>query len=272
MERARGLLRARRGAARHGAEPPPPAPHPRGDGAARRLRRGLDPQREGEGAARRPPDRRRRGWRRRWCAGSTRPGAVRGRGRCPATARSRGCAPASATETFVALRLWIDNWRWAGVPFYLRTGKRLPAKATEIVVQFRPAPHPILDTVEGDLPAPNLLVLRIQPEEGISLCFEAKVPGLRGPLRPVSMDFRYHDGLRALARPRPTSDSCSTPCWATPRSSRAATRWRPPGRSWTRCWGAARVQRRCRGAVPRRELGPARGGRAPGREPPLARR
>jgi glucose-6-phosphate 1-dehydrogenase len=99
----------------------------------------------------------------------------------------------SATETYAALRLWIDNWRWAGVPFYLRTGKRLPAKRTEIAVRFRAPPHPVLDAVEHDQPEQNLLVLRIQPEEGISLFFEAKVPGLRGPLRPVSMDFGYCD-------------------------------------------------------------------------------
>jgi glucose-6-phosphate 1-dehydrogenase len=97
----------------------------------------------------------------------------------------------SRTETFAALRLFVDNWRWAGVPFYLRTGKRLPARATEMVVRFRPAPHPILDLVEGDVPEPNALVLRVQPEEGISLFFEAKVPGMRGSLRPVSMDFDY---------------------------------------------------------------------------------
>jgi glucose-6-phosphate 1-dehydrogenase len=99
--------------------------------------------------------------------------------------------PASRTETFAALRVWIDNWRWADVPFYLRTGKRLPAKVSEVVVRFRPAPHPILDRVEGDRPEPNTLVLRIQPEEGISLFFEAKVPGMEGPLKPVAMDFDY---------------------------------------------------------------------------------
>lgn len=102
-----------------------------------------------------------------------------------------GVSPGSRTETFAALRLHVENWRWAGVPFYLRTGKRLPSKVTEIVVRFRPAPHPILDMVEGDVPAPNTLVLRIQPEEGISLFFEAKVPGLAGRLQPVSMDFDY---------------------------------------------------------------------------------
>ncbi|HEX6910629.1 MAG TPA: glucose-6-phosphate dehydrogenase [Longimicrobium sp.] len=97
----------------------------------------------------------------------------------------------SRTETFAAVRLTVDNWRWAGVPFYLRTGKRLPAKASEVVIRFRAAPHPVHDLVHGDPPAPNALVLHIQPDEGISLFFEAKVPGLRGPLKPVSMDFDY---------------------------------------------------------------------------------
>ena len=106
-----------------------------------------------------------------------------------------GVAAGSRMETFAALRLWVDNWRWAGVPFYLRTGKHLADRATEIAIQFRPAPNPILDTVEQDCPDPNTLILRIQPEEGISLFFEAKVPGLSGPLRPVSMDFSYQNSF-----------------------------------------------------------------------------
>ncbi|HEX2091924.1 MAG TPA: glucose-6-phosphate dehydrogenase [Longimicrobiaceae bacterium] len=112
-----------------------------------------------------------------------------------------GVAPGSRTETFAALRLWVDDWRWAGVPFYLRTGKRLPAKATEVVVRFRPAPHPVMDLVENDPPAPNALVLRIQPREGISLLFEAKVPGLRGRLKPVSMDFDYRTAFPRAESP-----------------------------------------------------------------------
>jgi glucose-6-phosphate 1-dehydrogenase len=123
------------------------------------------------------------------------PGRVDG-SEVPGYREEAGVDPSSGTESFVALRLWVDNWRWAGVPFFLRTGKRMAARATEIVIQFHPAPHPILDVVEGDLPAPNLLVLRIQPEEGISLRFEAKVPGLAGPLRPVEMDFSYAAAFR----------------------------------------------------------------------------
>jgi len=102
-------------------------------------------------------------------------------------------APDSNTETFAALALAVDNWRWAGVPFYLRTGKRLPKRITEIVIQFKCAPFvPFRKTAVDCLP-PNKLVLHIQPREGISLGFEAKVPGPVVRLGTVNMDFNYHD-------------------------------------------------------------------------------
>ena len=85
--------------------------------------------------------------------------------------------PASTTETFVALALNIDNWRWAGVPFYLRTGKRLPTRSTEIVIRFRRPPFVLFRKTSVEKIAPNELVINIQPNEGISLSFEAKVPG-----------------------------------------------------------------------------------------------
>ncbi|HZP57501.1 MAG TPA: glucose-6-phosphate dehydrogenase [Dehalococcoidia bacterium] len=100
-------------------------------------------------------------------------------------------APDSRVETFVAMRLCIENWRWAGVPFYLRVGKRLPKRATEVAITFNRAPLQIFREMAGIAPAPNLLVLRIQPDEGISLRFGAKVPGTRSDVRPVTMDFRY---------------------------------------------------------------------------------
>ncbi len=106
-----------------------------------------------------------------------------------------GVDPGSRTETFAALRIWVDNWRWADVPFFLRTGKRLPSKASEVVINFRPAPNPVMDLVDNEMPAPDALVLRIQPREGISLFFEAKVPGLLGRLQPVSMDFDYRSAF-----------------------------------------------------------------------------
>ena len=100
-------------------------------------------------------------------------------------------APDSSTETFVALRLQVDNWRWAGVPFYLRTGKKLARRATEVAVQFKSAPFMLFrDTPVGGT-NPNVLTLRIQPDEGISLAFDAKVPGPLERLETVTMDFSY---------------------------------------------------------------------------------
>jgi glucose-6-phosphate 1-dehydrogenase len=100
-------------------------------------------------------------------------------------------APDSRMETFVALEAHIDNWRWAGVPFYLRTGKRLPRRLTEIVVQFKRAPFTLFrETTVGGLHS-NVLVLRIQPDEGICLSFDAKAPGPLSHLATVNMDFSY---------------------------------------------------------------------------------
>ncbi len=99
----------------------------------------------------------------------------------------------SNTETFVALKLYIDNWRWANVPFYLRTGKRLPCRVTEIAIQFKSAPFVLFrKTAVGHL-KPNLLVLHIQPDEGISLNFGAKIPGPLVRLGTVDMEFKYED-------------------------------------------------------------------------------
>ena len=102
-------------------------------------------------------------------------------------------APDSATETYVAMRLAIDNWRWAGVPFYLRTGKHMSRRVTEIAIRFKPAPFaPFDDTDVAALP-PNWLLLRIQPQEGIALQFEVKRPGPVVDLAAVQMAFRYDD-------------------------------------------------------------------------------
>jgi glucose-6-phosphate 1-dehydrogenase len=96
----------------------------------------------------------------------------------------------SETETFVAAKLLIDDWRWSGVPFYIRTGKRLPKRSTEIAIQFREVPHKLFAHSATD-PDPNLLTIRIQPDEGIMLRFGAKVPGLGLDVRSVTMDFTY---------------------------------------------------------------------------------
>jgi glucose-6-phosphate 1-dehydrogenase len=98
--------------------------------------------------------------------------------------------PESETETYVAARFEVDDWRWSGVPFYLRTGKRLPKRASEIAIQFKEVPHRLFRDSSTD-PDPNLLAIRIQPDEGIMLRFGAKVPGLGIDVRSVTMDFTY---------------------------------------------------------------------------------
>jgi glucose-6-phosphate 1-dehydrogenase len=102
------------------------------------------------------------------------PGYIEGR-RCPATAR-RGRRPDSMTETFVAAKLFVDNWRWADTPFYVAAGKRLPRRETTIAIQFKRAPHPPFEERGGGA-APNVLLVHIQPDEGVSLAIGAKVPG-----------------------------------------------------------------------------------------------
>ncbi len=102
-------------------------------------------------------------------------------------------AAGSATETYVALKLTVDNWRWADVPFYLRTGKRLATRASEIVLQFRRPPLHLFHGVPAESLEPNRLVVRIQPDEGISLAFQAKVPGPEMRLGRVDMAFAYED-------------------------------------------------------------------------------
>jgi glucose-6-phosphate 1-dehydrogenase len=117
------------------------------------------------------------------------PGTVLG-DTVPGYREEPGVAPDSSTETFAALKLDFDNWRWAGVPFYLRSGKRLQKQITEIAIQFKEVPHRLFD--ESDAPLqPNVLVIRIQPNEGISLRFGAKLPGQALRIRSVNMDFRY---------------------------------------------------------------------------------
>ncbi len=99
----------------------------------------------------------------------------------------------SRTETFVAMKLFIDNWRWGGVPFYLRTGKRLPTRVTEIVVHFKKSPHTLFSHEKGSAARGNALVIRIQPDEGILLKFGMKVPGAGFKVQEANMDFHYKD-------------------------------------------------------------------------------
>lgn len=109
----------------------------------------------------------------------------------PGYRREAGVAQDSITETYIALKLFIDNWRWAGVPFYIRTGKRMPKRASEIAIQFKSVP-PILFNANHEQPLePNVLALSIQPNEGLSLRIATKLPGAKLKIFPVKMDFRY---------------------------------------------------------------------------------
>jgi glucose-6-phosphate 1-dehydrogenase len=120
-------------------------------------------------------------------AGAMRGAAVRGYRQEP------HIAPASGVETYVALQLEIDNWRWAGVPFYVRTGKHLSQRRTEIAIRFKQAPYAAFQATPVEALQPNWLVLGIAPDEGVSLQFEVKRPGPMMELAAVKMEFRYGD-------------------------------------------------------------------------------
>jgi glucose-6-phosphate 1-dehydrogenase len=117
-------------------------------------------------------------------------------------------SPHSTTETFAALKLFVDNWRWQGVPFYLRTGKRLPRQLSEVIIQFRTVPHRSFPAESSRDWHPSRLVLSIQPEEGIVMSFQAKYPGPKMLLRPVEMRFTYQEGFAI-----PTPDAYETLLW-----------------------------------------------------------
>lgn len=117
------------------------------------------------------------------------PGSIAGQP-VPGYRQESEVAPDSTTETFAMITMYFDNWRWAGVPFYIRSGKRLPKRVTEIAIQFKSAPLPLFGEAM-ELMTPNQLIIRIQPDEGITLRFAAKVPGQTTNIRDVNMDFRY---------------------------------------------------------------------------------
>jgi glucose-6-phosphate 1-dehydrogenase len=123
-------------------------------------------------------------------------GSIRGR---PVNAyrQEPNVPPDSRTETYVALKLMIDNWRWSGVPFYIRTGKAMAVRRTEIAIQFKQAPGVLFRGMPCGRPEPNLMIFHIQPNEGVSLRFAAKVPGHTVNLAEVNMDFRYADYFKA---------------------------------------------------------------------------
>ncbi len=115
----------------------------------------------------------------------------------PGYRREEGVKPDSTVETYVALKVFVENWRWAGVPFYVRTGKGMTKRATEIAVQFKDIPQILFNADPGIPQAPNVLKLRIQPEEGLSLRVISKVPGTKAQTHPVEMDFQYGDAFDA---------------------------------------------------------------------------
>jgi glucose-6-phosphate 1-dehydrogenase len=123
------------------------------------------------------------------------PGFIEGRP-VPGYRDEPGVAKASTTETFVAAKLFVDNWRWAGTPFYVRVGKRLPKRETTIAIQFQRAPHPPFAKEVAEHLEPNVLVVHVQPDEGVSLTVGAKVPGQGMTIRNVLMDFLYGGAFR----------------------------------------------------------------------------
>ncbi len=135
-------------------------------------------------------------------AGQYGPGRI-GNTEHPGFRQERGVHPEAQTDTYAAVTFFIDNWRWAGVPFYVRSGKRLAKRVTDIAIQFNSAPLSIFERENspGRMARPNLLILRIQPEEGISLRFFSKNPGAGMKLRPVSMDFNYGSSFGARTPP-----------------------------------------------------------------------
>ena len=118
------------------------------------------------------------------------PGTIDGK-QVKAYREEPGVAKDSHTETYAALKLFIDNWRWEGVPFYLRSGKRMAKRVTEIAIHFKRPPLLLFQACSVAQPSPNVLVIRIQPDEGISLTFEVKAPGTEICVNSLSLDFSY---------------------------------------------------------------------------------
>jgi glucose-6-phosphate 1-dehydrogenase len=127
------------------------------------------------------------------------PGKVRDKP-VPGYRRENGVKPDSTTETYVAVKCFVENWRWSGVPFYLRTGKAMPHRASEVAVQFKDIPQILFNANQQQPQPPNVLALRIQPEEGLSLRIVSRVPGTRAQTHPVEMDFQYGE---VFGRPSP---------------------------------------------------------------------
>ncbi len=216
---------------RHGAEPHDAAPHADGDGAARDVWRRRRARRKGEGAARHSTADRGRDRRRTPCAPSTDQGWSTAK-HVPGYRQEDGVKPDSTTETYVALKLDIENWRWAGVPFYLRTGKRLPKRVTEIAIQFKRPPYLLFSRRRHRRDAAQRALAAHPAERRHLAALRRKVPGAEMQLRAVNMDSSMA-APSARSRRKPTSGCCSTACWAIRRSSRGSTRRSSPGNWWT---------------------------------------
>ena len=214
-------------------------------------RRGA--RREGQGAARdHAADA--RGGAPRWpCARSTRPGVDRRRGRAAATSRRRACPDDSRTETYAALRLEVDNWRWAGVPFYLRTGKRLARKVTEIAVRSSRCRTSRSSRRARSACSPTSSILTVQPNEGVSLSLGAKIPGTRMRIRPVNMEFLYGTSFLSQspeAYERLIIDAMRGDATLFTRNDEVEAQWRSSTRS-CKAWKRRR-RARCRSTRPAR--------------------
>jgi glucose-6-phosphate 1-dehydrogenase len=123
-------------------------------------------------------------------------GKIPAEGAVPAYRQEKGVSPTSKIATFAAIEFEVDNWRWQGVPFYLRSGKRLATRTAEISVHFKRVPTSIFKPLLADQLAPNVLRFRIQPDEGIAICFEAKHPGPKLCMSTVTMNFEYQDSFK----------------------------------------------------------------------------
>ena len=137
------------------------------------------------------------------------------------------------------MKLFIDNWRWQGVPFYVRTGKRLAKRMSEVVLTFREAPVHLFDAATGG-PTANQLILRIQPDEGAEFRFEVKSPGSGMRSRPIDMEFSYDESFGEPSD-EAMCGSWLTPCSATPPCSPAVMRWKRHGGSTPRCWNLSLI-------------------------------
>ena len=172
--------------------------------------------------------------------------------------QEEGIDPKSKTDTYAAVKLQVDNRRWAGVPFYLRTGKRLGRRVTEIAVVFQRAPHSPFDHTATEELGQNALVIRVQPDEGVTVRFGSKVPGTSMEVRDVSMDFAYGESFTESS-PEAYERLILDVLLGTPTSSRDWKRSSSPGASSTRSRSTG-TERQAR-AVSGGHLGPDRGGR-----------